>query len=353
MTNPASAFDGAPLAPPPQAEPLAWVVRCGLIESVHQGHLLALDARGREVLGRGDPDAQIFARSSLKPLQAVAMLRTGVQLTDEQIALACASHNGQEQHRAVVRSTLAGAGLTEADLANTPSWPLDPHAAQAWRDAGNDAAAVTQNCSGKHAAMLATCVHSGWDTATYLDPSHPLQQQICRVIEELTGEPIGYVAVDGCGAPQPSTTLRGLARAFAVVATSPRGTVEYRIASAMRAHPFLVAGTGRDATEAMQTVPDLIAKDGAEGVYAAALADGRAVALKVADGASRPRPVLLGAGLRALGATGEWAWERVQVLGHGRPVGLVQPAFSVAAGGQEGAGESSGAGDDGDAGGVR
>src|SRR5699024_5362470 len=160
------------------------------------------------------------------------------------------------------------------------------------------------NCSGKHAAMLATCVHRGWDTGPYLDPEHPLQQHILAVIAELTGEQVRYLAVDGCGAPQPSTTLRGLARACTRIARAPEGTAGHRVAAAMRAHPFLVAGTGRDATEAMQSVPGLIAKDGAEGVYAAALPDGRAVALKVSDGASRPRPVLLGAALRALGERG-------------------------------------------------
>src|SRR5699024_4010325 len=102
---------------------------------------------------------------------------------------------------------------------------------------------------------------------------------------------------------------------------------------AMSAHPFLVAGTGRDATAAMQTVPGLIAKDGAEGVYAAALPDGRAVALKVSDGASRPRPVLLAAALRALGERGHWPWAQVDVLGHGEPVGSVLPAFDGGASG--------------------
>src|SRR5699024_6729304 len=130
------------------------------------------------------------------------------------------------------------------------------------------------------------------------------------VIAELTGEPIRYLAVDGCGAPQPSTTVRGLARAFARIATALEGSAEHRVAAAMRAHPFLVAGTGRDTTAAMQTVPGLIAKDGAEGVYAAALPDGRSLALKIADGASRPRPVLLAAALGALGERGHWPWSR-------------------------------------------
>src|SRR5699024_1084960 len=229
---------------------------------------------------------------------------------------------------------------------------------------------------------------SGWPTGSYLEADHPLQEQILAVIALLTGRQarhvaVGgcgapqpsttvrglarafghlataapgtaehrvaeamrthpflvagrqarHVAVDGCGAPQPPTTVRGLARAFGPLATAAPGTAEHRVAEAMRTHPFLVAGTGRDATEAMETVPGLIAKDGAEGVYAAALPDGRAVALKVADGASRPRPVLLAGALRALGVEGEWDWEQVPVLGHGRPVGVVQPAFDPVSGG--------------------
>ncbi|WP_235912465.1 asparaginase [Ruania zhangjianzhongii] len=348
------------MKPPPRLDPpargadLAWVVRSGMIESVHAGHLLAVAADGTDALALGAPEQQIYARSSLKPLQTVAMLRTGVPLTAEQVALACASHNGEGRHREVVRDLLAGAGLTEADLGNTPDWPLDRDAAAAWADAGRVPEPIAQNCSGKHAAMLASCARSGWDTGTYLDPEHPLQQHILAVIAELTGETVRYLAVDGCGAPQPSTTVRGLARAFAAIATAPEGTAEHRVAAAMRAHPFLVAGTGRDATAAMQSVPGLIAKDGAEGVYAAALPDGRAVALKVADGASRPRPVLLAAALRALGERGHWPWSRVPVLGHGQPVGSVLPAFeadggaSAAQAASLGSGESAGGSADGD-----
>ncbi|HIZ37048.1 MAG TPA: asparaginase [Candidatus Ruania gallistercoris] len=308
-----------------------------MIESVHAGHLLAVAADGTEVLTLGEPEQQIYARSSLKPLQTVAMLRAGVRLTAEQIALACASHNGQTRHREVVRGLLTDAGLAEDQLQNTPDWPVDAAAAAAWRDAGRIQEPIAQNCSGKHAAMLATCVHRGWATEAYLDPEHPLQQHILAVIAELTGAEIRYLAVDGCGAPQPSTTVRGLARAFTRIATAAGGTAEHRVAAAMRAHPFLVAGTGRDATEAMQSVPGLIAKDGADGVYAAALPDGRAVALKIADGASRPRPVLLAAALHALGERGPWPWAQVPVLGHGEPVGSVLPAFQVDGGASPGA----------------
>ncbi len=310
-------------------QPLAWVVRGDLTESVHTGHLVASDADGREVLRVGAPEQVMFPRSSIKPVQALAALRTGLDLTSEQIAVGCASHSGEEQHLETVRSILTGAGLSEDDLGNTPDPPLSADAARAWRDAGHAPSALTQNCSGKHALMLAACVHNDWPIDTYLQPDHPLQQAIAATVAELTGEPVRHTAVDGCGAPLLSTTTTGLARAFAVLATAGADSPEGRIAAAMRRHPHLVGGTGRDVTAAMQQVPGLVAKDGAEGVYAAALPDGRAVALKIADGASRPRAVALAAALRVLGEEPDrpWDWARVPVLGHGRPVGQVRPAF--------------------------
>src|SRR5699024_1595443 len=149
---------------------------------------------------------------------------------------------------------------------------------------------LTQNCSGKHAVMLATCVHNGWPTDTYLRPDHPLQQLIAETVRELTGTGANHPTVDGCGAPLLDPTTTGLARAFATLARASEQQPEGRVAAAMRAHPELVGGTGRDVTAAMTQVDGLIAKDGAEGVYAAALPDGRATAFKISDGASRPRP---------------------------------------------------------------
>ncbi|MGC0272002.1 asparaginase [Pseudactinotalea sp. Z1739] len=328
----------APSVPHPinPGAPLAWVVRGDLTESVHTGHLSILHADGSTGLSVGAPAQTMFPRSSVKPVQALVALRTGVVLEPEQIALACASHSGEAAHLEVVRAILARAGLSEADLGNTPDPPLSAQAARAWRDAGHEPSSLTQNCSGKHAVMLATCVHNGWPTDTYLDPAHPLQQAVVATIAELTGVVVGHLAVDGCGAPLPSTTTEGLARAFATLATAPPESPEGRVAAAMRAHPHLVGGQGRDLTEAMRQVPGLIAKDGAEGVYAAALPDGRALAFKIADGGSRPRPAVLAAALGVLGehtpAEG-WSWAQVAVLGHGRPVGQVVPAFGSTGGG--------------------
>lgn len=317
------------------AVPLARVVRGDLIESVHTGHLVVLAPDGSVRLALGDLGAVIWARSSLKPLQGTAMVRAGLDLDRAALALACASHSGEAVHLAGVRAILAGAGLAEGDLQNTPDVPLGLAAAFAWQLAGGGETPLTQNCSGKHAAMLATCVAAGWRTADYLAPDHPLQRAVRAEIERLTGVPVAYATVDGCGAPLFSTTLIGLARAFGRIAAAPGrepGAPEARVASAMSAHPELIGGTGRDVTRAMAAVPGLVAKDGADGVYAAGLPDGGALAFKVLDGGERPSPVLLAAALAVAGVDDDEirALGRTSVLGHGRPVGAVTATFSAA-----------------------
>ena len=310
----------------PVPSAIAHVVRSGFPESVHHGVVATFDADGRASRGAGDPETTLLPRSSLKPVQAVAMLRAGLDLDGERLAVACASHSGEPFHLAAVRRILSDTGLTEDALQNTRDWPLDEVSHLLLRSAGAEPSSLAQNCSGKHAAMLATCVAAGWDTETYRDPDHPLQQTIRAVVEELTGTKVEHVAVDGCGAPLFSTSVGGLARAFARIATAPPGTAEHRVAQAIRAHPAHVGGTGRDVTNFIQRVPGLIAKDGAEGVYAAALPDGRAVALKVLDGSVRARPVVLAAALAALGVdpAALAALAEVPVLGHGVRVGQVE-----------------------------
>lgn len=308
------------------AVPLAQVTRAGVVESAHHGVAVALDAAGAVHAGLGGHDATIFARSSLKPLQAVAMVRAGLALDGETLALACASHSGESFHLGGVRQILRGAGLSEADLRNTPDLPLGVAASQAWRAAGHRASSLAQNCSGKHAAMLATCVAAGWPTEGYLEPTHPLQVQVRAVVVELTGDDAAHETVDGCGAPLFSCTVVGLARAFARVATGATGTAERRVAEAMSTHPAFVGGSGRDVTTVMTGLAGAVAKDGAEGVYAVGLPDGRAVALKVLDGSERARPVVLAEGLRLLGVEAAVLAELadVPVLGHGRRVGAVE-----------------------------
>lgn len=303
-------------------EPLAWVVRGDVAESVHTGHLLVTDDGGAPLLGRGQPDEIVFARSSLKPLQALAMLRAGLDLDPRRLAIACGSHAGSAAHQEVASAILTGAGLGGDALQNTPSWPQDRPA----RAAAPGPTSLAQNCSGKHAAMLATCVAAGWDTATYRDVDHPLQRLIADVLAEVSGETAAAVAVDGCGAPLFSCSLTGLARAFAHLGAGAPGTPERRVVDAMRAHPDMVAGDGRLDTEAMRSVEGLACKSGAEGVLAAVLPGRGVVVTKVADGSHRPNPVLLAQGLRTLGVDGAWDWADVPVLGHGEPVGSVVAA---------------------------
>ena len=309
------------------AVPLARVLRGGLVESVHDGHVVVLAPDGSERLVLGDADATMWARSSLKPLQAVAMLRAGLDVDGARLALVCASHNAEPGHLDVVREVLAGAGLGADDLRNTPDWPLDPDAAWQWRADGHGTEPLTQNCSGKHAGMLATCVAAGWSTGDYLEPEHPLQVATRAVVGELTGVPVELATVDGCGAPLFSTTLRGLARSFSRLAAGDG--LERRVGRAMSAHPWHVAGTGRDATRFMEAVPGLVAKDGADGVYAAGLPDGGAVAVKIADGSARPRPAVLAAALVVAGIDPAVVGPvgLTPVLGHGAPVGEVVATF--------------------------
>jgi L-asparaginase II len=316
--------------------PIAHVTRSGLLESVHFGTAVALDPSGAVVARAGDPSAPVLPRSSLKPLQLLAMLRAGLELPGPQLALAMASHCGEDFHRAGVEQILRVGGFTEADLRNTPDLPLGAAERLRWQCAGRPASRLAQNCSGKHAAMIVTCAVNGWPVGTYLHPEHPLQRLVAATIAELTGEPVAAAAVDGCGAPAFGTGLTGLARAYGVLARSAPGTAQGRVAAAVRAHPEHLGGTGREVTALLRAVPGLIAKDGAEGVYAAALPDGRAAALKVADGAGRARqPVMVGL-LRVLGLDGHAGLDELAeqpVLGHGEPVGSVSAVALAAPGG--------------------
>ncbi len=309
---------------------VAEVVRNDVVESVHHGRIVAVDINGVQSLAVGDISSPFFPRSALKPLQALGMLRAGwVPADDEQLALACASHSGESEHLVVVRRMLDGAALDESALDNTPGMPLDETALRAMVRADAPPDKLHQNCSGKHAAMLATCVANGWTTKGYRDPGHPLQLAIRGSIEDAAGESVAAVAVDGCGAPLFALSPLAVARAFGRLVTADVGTPERRIADAMRAHPFLVGGTDRDITKLMQSVDGLLVKDGAEGVCAAATATGMGVVLKIDDGSGRARTPVLVEALRRIGAT-QLASSTIAdsaVLGHGEPVGVVRAAF--------------------------
>ena len=313
---------------------VAEIVRSGFVEGHHYGSLVALAADGSVEWSVGDAESQIFPRSCNKPVQAVAMLRAGLDLDGELLALAAASHSGETFHLEGVRRILDGAGLDESALQTPPDYPIDDAARDEYIRAGGVKAPITMNCSGKHAAMLATCVVNGWDTATYLQPDHPLQVVIAETFAELTGEPVKMAAVDGCGAPLLSTSLVGLARAFRTLSVATEGP-ERRVADAYRTHPEYASGSRRDEARLLRAVPGAIGKAGAESCYAVGLPDGRAVALKTDDGAPRVRPVLMAEALRRLGvaempgvdAAALDETGTVELLGGGRPVGLVRAAF--------------------------
>jgi L-asparaginase II len=309
---------------------IADVVRSGFVEGHHHGSVVAIDSEGVTAIAIGDVSSPIFPRSSNKPLQAAGMLRSGLQLDGELLALAASSHSGEPQHLDGVRRILGSAGLSVNDLQTPPDLPLDDSAREDWLRHGRGREPIAMNCSGKHAAMLATAVASGWPIQTYLDPEHPVQLAIRSTIEELAAEKVTAVGVDGCGAPLFALSLAGLARAFAELVRAAAETPEGRVSAAMRAHPWHVAGTRRDATLLMAGVPGLLAKDGAEGVFAAALDDGRAVAFKVDDGAARARAPVLIAALRRLGFDAPVLDElaTTPVLGGGRTVGHVRAVLN-------------------------
>jgi L-asparaginase II len=310
----------------PHHVPLAVQSRGGLVESVHYGSLICIDAQGRTLLSLGDPLNRIYPRSALKPLQAVAMVRAGLRLPPDQLAMAAASHSGAAMHQDTARAILAGHGLDESALANTPDLPYGVTEREQWLRAGKSETRLAQNCSGKHAAMAATCSLNSWPVDGYLDPDHPLPRRIRDVVEELTGERITHKSTDGCGTEVFALSLKAMATAFSAMITAKPGSAEHEVVSAMIGHPQLVGGEGRDVTALMRAIPGLLAKDGFEGVQLVALADGRTIALKISDGADRARMPVAAEALRLLGVGGQAlaAFRSRPVLGGGRPVGLLE-----------------------------
>lgn len=315
---------------------IAEVVRSRFVEGHHYGSVVALAPDGSVDWSVGDVRAPVLPRSCNKPVQALGMVRAGLDLPPDLLALACASHSGEPFHLEAARGILAGAGLDEPALQTPPDYPLDDEARDELLRAGGGRTPLQMNCSGKHAAMLATCVLNGWDTETYLAVDHPLQLAIRATFEELTGEQ-AFVAIDGCGAPLLSTSLVGLATAFRRIALGVDGSDQAdgdsaRIAAAIRAHPEMVSGTRRDERALLTAIPGAIGKAGAESCYVVALPDGRAFALKTDDGAARVRPVVMAAALvrsgvdREDGVDGE-AVRRTglsPLLGGGKQVGEIR-----------------------------
>ncbi len=291
----------------PNDEPLAVVRRGGTIESVHRGRVAYCSPSGEILEAIGDPEGFIHVRSAAKPFQALPLILSGAAdafgLTDEEISVTCASHNGEPRHLAVVRSLLEKAGLTEQDLQNGAHPPFYPPAAAELARRGEIPQSIHGNCSGKHAGMLAVCVHEGYDTATYRSPDHPLQKSILKLLAEACDveEYDVLVSGDNCGVPTFALPLRGLATGFARLATGEglsdeMGSAAIRIRDVMRDHPFLVAGTGRLDTEFMETT-SLVTKIGAEAVLGAGSPDGWGMAIKISDGGDRALPTAARAAL--------------------------------------------------------
>jgi L-asparaginase II len=311
-------------------ELLVEVVRSRFVECLHRGSVVVLDAAGRSLAWAGDVTGPIFPRSSNKPMQAVGMLRAGLRLADDaDLALAAASHYGQDFHIERVRALLRSAGLDESALRCPPDLPLDEEAKAAVLRAGGGQDRVYMNCSGKHTAMLLTCLAAGWMTEGYLNPDHPLQVRLREAVESCAKESAAASGVDGCGAPVLAISLTGLARAFLALVDAPKGSAERSVADAMRAHPELVSGTRRHDDLLMRGVPGLLAKGGAEGVQAVAVPGVGAIALKIDDGGVRARMPVVVSGLRRLGVDEPVLAELAEetLLGGGERVGTVRSVW--------------------------
>ena len=323
--------------------PIAAVRRGDRVESIHRGRYVVCDAGGGTLGSLGDSGGLVHLRSSAKPFQALPLVFSGAAdafgLTSEEIAVACASHNAEARHLSAVRSILRKAGLSEADLQSGAHPPLHVPIAARLLKSDEEPRPIHSNCSGKHAGMLAVCVHAGWDPAGYRDPNGPLQKLVRRTIAKLCGlEPEEIqVAGDGCGVPVFVLPLENLALGFARIAAEgeasardfPEDLAEAvrRVREAMRRYPFMVAGTGRFDTALMKAT-DLIAKSGAEGVFAAAHPDGWGLAIKVSDGASRAVAPTALAVLARRGVRVPEEMKRGMVTDlHGKPVGEVSPLF--------------------------
>ena len=270
---------------------LAEVTRGGVVESLHLGHLIILNSDGTTYLSKGSPELSFYPRSAVKSLQASAMLKAGLTVSDEELAIVCASHSGNQIHIDLVTKMLADRGIPLSAMGNASDKPLGEKEKITWGDkAGTQ---LTQNCSGKHAGMLVTCQQNGWDLGTYLEMGHPLQIAIKNEIELLAGEKVSTSTFDGCGAPLFAISLTGLAKTFSTLVKS-NDLVYKQIVTACTKYPELVAGEGRLTTRMMRSVPGLFMKEGAEGIQVCALSDGRVIAIKIIDGSWRPvAPIIM------------------------------------------------------------
>jgi L-asparaginase II len=290
---------------------LVEVTRGGIPESVHRGALAVLDAEGAVVLALGDIDRPIFPRSAVKGLQALPLIETGAAdrfgLTDAELALACASHSGEEPHATTAAAALAKAGRDVMCLECGAHWPMGEKAARAMAAAGGKPTALNNNCSGKHAGFVCVSVAMDKDPKGYIQPDHPVMQEVSAALGSMTGYNLRNTArgVDGCSIPTYAIPLRNLARAFARFGSGhglapERAKAAARLRAAVAAEPFMVAGTDRFDTVVMSALgARVFMKTGAEGVYCAAIPElGYGIALKIDDGAGRGAETVMASLLR-------------------------------------------------------
>ncbi|MBK4214473.1 asparaginase [Paracoccus caeni] len=277
-----------------QTAELIELWRGGQLESLHRGHVVVCDSRG-VVEAWGDPSRTIFPRSSCKMMQALPLIESGAAdaagLTERQLALACASHNGAKIHTEAVESWLSTLGLEEPDLRCGSHMPQDSDENRRLTCSDSAPCQLHNNCSGKHAGFLTLNRHLRGGPE-YVDPSHPVQRAVKAAFEEVTGETSPGYGIDGCSAPNWSCTLEGLGRsmaAFANPGSDRRGQAMRRLTDAMRRHPEMVAGEGRACTILMRAMGGQVAvKTGAEAVFVGILPEqGLGFALKISDGATR------------------------------------------------------------------
>lgn len=299
---------------------LAEVTRGNIVESFHRGAVAVVDAKGQLLVERGDVNLPVFPRSAIKAFQTLPLLESGAadayQFTPQELSLACASHNGEELHVETVRQMLAKAGLNEDNLECGSHWPMLSKAGRAMAARGEKPLSVHNNCSGKHAGMLATARHLGISIEDYVNVDHPIQVRVKAILADycecdLHAAPCG---TDGCSVPTWAMPLKNLALGFAKFSHSsgPSPALDKssrRIIDAIRDEPFMVAGTQRFCTDVMLKVPRLFVKTGAEGVYTGCIPHaGIGIAIKCDDGATRAAEVIFAKTAAALNV-----WERDEV----------------------------------------
>jgi len=302
------------------AEPLANVIRGDIVESIHTGHLSVIDGAGKQIVSLGDPSMVTYYRSACKAFQAIPCITSGAAdafgFGEEEIALAAASHSGEPRHVEIAARMLEKIGISMSALKCGTHLPFSSAESKRMQRSGDRATELHNNCSGKHAAMLALAKHIGADLDTYDGPNHRVQKRIVRCIADFAeiDEAEVHVGIDGCGAPNFAVPLNAMAKSFINLITpskfpEPIQKAAARIIEAMIKHPELIGGTERLDTLIMQAAPGrVISKVGADGVWLAAVLPndrwptGLGIALKVADGDDhRARPVVAVEILRHLG----------------------------------------------------